>query len=33
VMWTWEWRSSNWQQPKKNNLESEIEAFKKKHKL
>ena len=33
VMGTWEWKGTVWQQPKKNNLDSQIEAFKKKHKL
>jgi hypothetical protein len=32
-MGTWEWKGTVWQQPKKNNLDSQIEAFKKKHKL
>lgn len=33
TMWTWEWKGTVWQAPKKNTLDSQIEAFKKKHKL
>ena len=33
VMGTWEGKSSTWQQAKKASIDSEIEAFKKKHKL
>jgi hypothetical protein len=32
-MGTWEGKSSTWQQAKKASIDSEIEAFKKKHKL